>query len=488
MSKRKSLSVAEREFLRLVAEAVSCNPFTPARRELDRRIGGASARATPSEAVKQAVAEVDRRLRALERESRADVRAYAEDDAQIVRAAVLFDVFHRCGPEFDEHVLSQAARGDEPVRVAFAARVMAELGSHGLGTEEAQRYFAKFHQIRRAYYLIDYAASGRSACMQALRARLWNNIFTHDTRFYDRFMWNRMEDFSTLLLGETGTGKGTAALAIGRSGYIPYDPRRGCFAESFNAAFLAMNLSQFPESLIESELFGHRKGAFTGAIDDYIGLFSRCSPNGAIFLDEIGDVGIPVQIKLLQVLQERAFSPVGSHERRRFQGRVIAATNKPLDDLRAGGRFREDFYYRLCSDEITVPPLRQRVQEEAAELEDLVRRILMRLCGEAAGDLVAFALESLAKSPGKDYAWPGNVRELEQAIRRILLKGSYESRRIERGLETELVSGLRGGTLTSQQLLSGYARMLYERHGTYEDVAQRTGLDWRTVKKHIEPA
>ena len=117
-----------------------------------------------------------------------------------------------------------------------------------------------------------------------------------------------------MLLGETGTGKGTAAAAIGRSGYIPFDERQGRFAESFMRGFIALNLSQFPETLIESELFGHRKGAFTGAVEAHQGVLARCSPYGAIFLDEIGDVPVPVQIKLLQVLQERTFCPVGSHE------------------------------------------------------------------------------------------------------------------------------------------------------------------------------
>jgi transcriptional regulator with PAS, ATPase and Fis domain len=108
--------------------------------------------------------------------------------------------------------------------------------------------------------------------------------------------------------------------------------------------------------VIESELFGHKKGAFTGAVDDYQGTFDRCSPSGGIFLDEIGEVAIPIQIKLLQVLQEREFSPVGSHEKRRFEGRVIAATNRSVHRLRKNGQMREDFFYRLCSDMITVPP------------------------------------------------------------------------------------------------------------------------------------
>src|SRR5256885_693597 len=144
------------------------------------------------------------------------------------------------------------------------------------------------------------------------------------------------------------------AIARLGSGHV-FGERR--FAANFAESFIAINLSQYPETLIESELFGHRKGAFTGAIDHHAGVFERCSAYGALFLDEIGEVSIPVQIKLLQVLQERTFTALGGHEKRRFSGRVIAATNRRLDELRRDGRFRDDFFFRLCSDVIEVPTL-----------------------------------------------------------------------------------------------------------------------------------
>ena len=163
-------------------------------------------------------------------------------------------------------------------------------------------------------------------------------------------------DFSTILLGETGTGKGAAAAAIGRSGFIPFDPDHQRFSGSFTDSFISINLSQFSEALLESELFGHRKGAFTGAIEHHDGILTRCSSHGAIFLDGIGDVSIPAQIKLLNVLDERVFSPVGSHERLCFEGRIIAATHRDIHTLRTKGSFRDDFYCRLSSDCIHVPP------------------------------------------------------------------------------------------------------------------------------------
>src|SRR6185295_4556060 len=177
--------------------------------------------------------------------------------------------------------------------------------------------------------------------------------------------------------------KGSAAAAIGRSIFIPYQLRERRFAKNFKDSFIAINLSQFSEHLIESELFGHRKGAFTGAIDHHQGVLERCDAHGALFLDEIGEVSVPVQIKLLQVLQERTFAPVGGRERKRFSGRVIAATNQPLDRLRSEGRFREDFFYRLCSDVIRVPTLRERIAESSAELPQLVRILVERIAGTA---------------------------------------------------------------------------------------------------------
>ena len=324
--------------------------------------------------------------------------------------------------------------------------------------------------------------------MKRLRLALWNCVFTRDVRTYDRYLWNRMEDFSTLLLGETGTGKGAAASAIGRSAYIPFDARRGRFRESFNTTFISANLSQYSESLLESELFGHRKGAFTGAVEDNPGLFGRCGPHSTLFLDEIGDASVPVQIKLLRVLQEREFSAVGSHETRRFSGRVIAATNRPLGELRRGGRFRDDFYYRLSANVIEIPPLRQRFGESPRERRQLVELLLQRTTGQDSPELTDTVLQVLDRDLPSDYPWPGNVRELEQAVRRVLISGRYRGDPwLGRGLsESNLLERLREGRVAARELLGEYCALLYQRCGSYEEVARRAGLDRRTAKKYID--
>ncbi len=487
MSRQTVLKAADREFFADVARAAFANPFGEERSALDRRILGADAGNSRDGLVDRVVAKVGARLAGLAQRREAELVLYAGEDREILRIVFLFDVYHRFRKEFDAFILRQIEAGDAPCRIPFAGDIFTRLDRYGFGAAESRRNFAIFYQIRRAFHFIENSLIGLAPSMQALRFQLWNNVFTSHIGWYDSHLWNRMEDFSTLLLGETGTGKGAAAAAIGRSGFIPYDEKSGCFSESFTRNFIAINLSQYPESLLESELLGHKKGAFTGAIEHHAGIFSRCTPHGSIFLDEVGDVAIPVQIKLLQILQERTFSPVGGHDRLRFNGRVIAATNRPLRELRQQGAFRDDFYYRLCSDIITVPPLRQRLQEEPLELGALVANILKRMIGPAGEPMAPMICAALDKGPGPDYSWPGNVRELEQAVRRIILTHHYagDMQIPPPGAERELTAEMEAGTLDAQTLLARYCLLLHRRHGTYEEVARRTGLDRRTVKKYI---
>jgi len=484
----KSLPPSSREFLLLVSQASFINPFSDEYETQQRRIAGTDTMLTEEELVTLTVERWNDQLHKLHVAGVTSLKQVASEDRELLQYAFLYEIYHRFMSTFDQLIADQIAAGDRSVPVSFASKALALFARRGFEIAEARRYFAIFYQVRRAYYFIDHGLLGSSPSMRQLRLHLWNNVFTHDIRSYELHLWNRMEDFSTMLLGETGTGKGAAAAAIGRSGFIPFEEKRGCFTESFMRGFVSINLSQFSETLIESELFGHKKGAFTGAVDDHQGVFARCSPHGAIFLDEIGDVAIPVQIKLLQVLQERTFSPVGSHEKLRFRGRVIAATNKPLDQLRATGQFRNDFYYRLCSDVITVPPLRQRLAEDPRELVDLVAHLVLRLTGEPSPEAVALVRGVIENSLGRNYPWPGNVRELEQAVRRILLTKHYagDHKAVAPDLRSQLAAGIDHGTLDADTLLSGYCRLLYERHGTYEEVARRTKLDRRTVKAYLE--
>jgi len=481
------LSPEDREFLTLVSRAVFANPFSDERAEADAQISGVPAGADAEVRLESALERVRGFLAGFEAGRRPKLNALDVRDREWVETAYLFDVFHQFIGPFDDLIQQQIRANDESCPAPFAADVLRLLTARGFSHSEACRFLAVFYQMRRAYYFINRSLVGCSPCMKQLRLALWNNVFTRDLRLYERHLWNRMEDFSTLLLGETGTGKGAAAAAIGRSGFIPFDEKRQCFSESFMRSFITINLSQFPEALIESELFGHRKGAFTGAVEAHEGVFARCSPHGAIFLDEIGDASVPVQIKLLKVLQEREFSPVGSHEKRRFHGRVIAASNRSLDELRGQGLFRDDFFYRLCSDVITVPTLRRRLSEEPAELEEMVGIAVGRIVGENSAELTALVCRAIGQDLGRNYPWPGNVRELEQGVRRILLSHTYAGDRAAAApdLRVEIARGIEAGALSAEDLLASYCRLLYRRHGTYEEVARRTRLDRRTVKKYV---
>jgi transcriptional regulator with PAS, ATPase and Fis domain len=400
---------------------------------------------------------------------------------------LLFDIYHRFIDDFDNLINDQVEWGDTPCPVKFAKNAIAMLTERGFETERVLKIFGIFYQLRRAFFFIDRGLVGQSSSMMTLRMHLWNSVFTQDVRWYDKFLCERMEDFSTLLLGETGTGKGAAAAAIGRSGYIPFDPKTGSFTESFTRNFISINLSQYPESLIESELFGHRKGSFTGAVDDHEGILGRCTPHGAIFLDEIGDISVPVQIKLLQVLQERTFSPVGSHVKKRFHGRVIAATNKPISQLRHEKKFRDDIFYRLCTYIISVPSLRQRIKEERNELDILLTFLVGRIVGTAEERIVSMVRELLDRDLEKNYEWPGNVRELEQAVRRIFLTRHYHGdlEGHSTNFKEDFLKSVADGALDAATLLQQYCHMLYKKYATYEEVSRRTGLDRRTVKKYV---
>ncbi|BBO68180.1 Fis family transcriptional regulator [Desulfosarcina alkanivorans] len=484
----KKLTPSERDFFALVHEAVYANPFSDRRSRVDLEIAGLFPGRTDRRGFGETLARVRRHIQRLEETGRATLTAYGHRDRQLLTSSFLFDLFHRFTDQFDRLIIDQLNAGDRSLPVPFAGAVIDLLIGWGFDGEMARRYLAMCYQLRRAFFFIDKHLKGRSESMRRLRESLWNNVFTHDMDLYHRYLWNRMEDFSTMLLGETGSGKGTAAMAIGRSGFIPFDEKKGCFDQSFTRSFIALNLSQYPETLIESELFGHRKGAFTGAVEDYEGVFDRCSPFGAILLDEIGEVGEPIQIKLLQVIQERIFRRVGDHRARPFRGRVIAATNLPAEQLLGGQAMRKDFFYRLCSDLIVVPSLARRIHEDPNELQDLLQIVIERIVGVPSKELTSMVKAQIHHTPGLAYPWPGNVRELEQAARRILMKQDYTPMPPESPSSPAawLQTGFQRQDMTARALVAGYCLMLHQQHQTIEAVARITGLDRRTAKKHIE--
>lgn len=207
---------------------------------------------------------------------------------------------------------------------------------------------------------------------------------------------------SVFVQGENGTGKELVAKAIHY-----YSPRK-------DNMFLAVNCSAFNDNLLDSELFGHVKGAFTGAVKDKKGLFEQAN-GGTLFLDEIGDTSLSMQVKLLRVLQEGTYLPVGATAPKKTDVRIIAATNRDIKKMMETGEFREDLYYRINVINVNLPPLRER-REDVPILMD---HFLKKRCDEAGLPMKSYSKKCMEKM--LDYHWPGNVRELENEVERLVV-------------------------------------------------------------------
>ena len=210
------------------------------------------------------------------------------------------------------------------------------------------------------------------------------------------------ENVTVLLSGETGTGKETFARAIHSSG------------DRKKETFIAINCGAIPENLLESELFGHKKGAFTGATEDKIGLFEAAN-EGTLFLDEIGETSSSMQVRLLRVLQEKEFTRVGETEVRKTNARVIAASNRDLEKMVEAGDFRQDLYFRLSVFPIQLPALKERKED----ITLLAEHFLKSFSSEAGRKYPGFTDDALCAL--ESYSWPGNIRELRNEVERALI-------------------------------------------------------------------
>ena len=498
------LTDAEWAFGTAVREMTVSNPFLPARVAAERAALGAefeeasadwNTRPPTPELIRNHARLIARCAEVTER-ARAAWPGHGRilpADAAMYEAMTGFWLFQTYAARFDAVILAALeGRGAERVDFfpAFKADVEARLNLPGLpeiGTAEAAHLFASAFQIRRAFHNIFQSLVGGSAPMARLRAAIWQSIFSHDLGRYRRGLHARMADFATLVTGPSGTGKELVARAIALSRYIPFEPKRGAFAGDFSIGFFPLNLAALSPTLIESELFGHRRGAFTGALADRAGWMEVCPPSGAVFLYEIGEVGTDIQVKLLRVLQSRTFQPLGSTETRRFAGKIIAATNRDLPPEIRAGRFREDFYYRLCSDQLTTPSLREQLDAAPGELATLVAHIAGRLLdGEEVPGFTRDTLGWIEKNLGRRYAWPGNFRELEQCVRNLVLRGEYRpAGPLVRERTEDWNVLLESGSLTAEELLRRYTRIVFAQAGTIEETARRLDLDRRTVKARL---
>ena len=278
-------------------------------------------------------------------------------------------------------------------------------------------------------------------------------------------------DLTVMITGESGTGKELVARAL-----HDYGKRR-------NGAFVAINMAAIPRELIESELVGHEKGAFTGATQRAAGRFEQAE-GGTLFLDEIGDMPPEAQTRLLRVLQEGEYTTVGGRTPIRANVRIVAATHRDLTQLIRQGLFREDLFYRLNVVPIRLPPLRER----AEDIPELVRHFLAQAGAEG---LPSKTIDSLAMERLKKHRWPGNVRELENLVRRLAALYSQEVIGIE-VIEPELVGGTPmadaiGGGMVGEGLSAMVERHLRDYFGNHGDGLPPVGVYDRVLREVEKP-
>ncbi len=355
-----------------------------------------------------------------------------------------------------------------------------------------EQTYALLNQVCRAFFNIFQCVIGQSLPSARLRATIWESIFTFDMRRYRRCLFDRMQDIATLIVGPSGTGKDLVASAIGRSRLVDFDGKACRFAVDPDTSYMPLNLSAMSPGLIESELFGHAAGAFTGATSARQGWLQQCDRFSTVFLDEIGDLDVSIQVKLLRLLQNRQFQRAGETKTHDFHGKVITATNRDLESRIHEGKFREDFYYRLCSDVIRTPALHEQLADSAADLGRLIGHITGRVLGDGPDHLpaVEYVQHWIERHLPVNYHWPGNVRELEQCVRNVLVHNDYQPRcPVVADDGSALQSSQRQfaeARLSLDELQSRYCTIAYWKTGSFEKAARRLGIDRRTVSGRLD--
>ena len=489
----------ELPLLSYIADINYVNPFTPARIEIEKKIlkldfvfqGMAwnNALSADSRINQKRIASITFELLKLI-DNRLNQGLYPEEhEFEIYEGFIVYYLFEKYRDNFTKVVESE--NQDFSFYRLFSEDV--DFFLHLPGHRQlpcnynASHLFAMFFQLHRAFYFIFKFLIGSSAVAAKLRADIWESLFTHNIKRYQRTLYSHMQDVSTLISGPSGSGKEVVARAIAYCAYIPFAKSKMSFAVNFKQQYSPLHLAAMPSNLIESELFGHKKGAFTGAVQDRAGHLEQISKYGTVFLDEIGEISPDIQVKLLRVLQYRIFQPLGDCVDKTFQGRIIAATNKDIPEAISQGIFRKDLYYRLCSDKIFTPSLEELLDGSKDELLNMIIFVAGKIIDTNEVQVLANeALLWITENLGLNYSWPGNFRELEQCVRNILIKGHYIPPVIIEQTKNSIDDQMRNGSLTADELLAKYCFLIYEKTGSYIETAKILKLDRRTVKSKID--
>lgn len=497
------LSANQRPLLEAVSRLAYANPFLPERVASERAVLGAefqegapvwSQQVDDPEARRVNELRIEARLEPLAEQLRSRLSAGEEARAQdltLYEDAVLYLLYQRYYRSFLEADSTQAGAARWRFYSSFLAdwrRFFHIEGVRFPTGHDPRHTFACFRQIQRAFERIFQDVIGGSMPAARLRAAIWQSAFTHDMRRYRRTLYGRMGEFATLITGPSGTGKELVARAIAQSRYVPFDDQRLAFADDGAGSFFPINISALSPTLVESELFGHRRGAFTGAVADRKGWLETCPALGSVFLDELGELEPAIQVKLLRVIETRTFHPVGATAALEFRGKLITATHRDLAAAIEKGQFREDLYYRLCSDQVTTPSLAAQLADSPGVMRELVLYMSRRVAGAEGEELACEVMGWIEANLGANYCWPGNYRELEQCVKNVLIRRDYRpARRAPEGAVEQFAADARDGRLTADELLARYITIVYSRTGSYEETARRLGLDRRTVKAKVDP-
>ncbi len=499
------IRAAEKRKLELFSQLATCNPFLPKRIELEKKVLGSdfeedgiawSRRLEFTDRERFNVTQLTDASIALIKGIKLQVesgKTLSEESLRHYWYVVIYALLYR-------HIVYQdpgnlrKPESTAAIWKEFLADYRMLVNLPGLTediTQSPGHLFAILCQIHRAFFNIYSFILGESLPSVELRGKVWQSIFTCNIDRYRRNLFDRMSGLPSLITGPSGTGKELVARAIGLSQFIPFNEKQGRFNDNVDqTSFFPLNLSAMSANLIESELFGHRKGAFTGAIADREGWLELCPSHGAVFLDEIGELDPALQVKLLRVVQQRNFSRLGDTKPRKFSGKIIGATNRDLGEEMKEGRFREDLYYRLCADRIETPSLREQLNHRPDDLFFLARHVAKRLAGDDSDSLCDQAVQWIETNLGSEYPWRGNFRELEQCVSSIMIRNEYVPGQSlgpsgERG---DWLNDAIDTTLTADELLQRYCTWMYFRTGGYEAAARKLKIDRRTVKAKIDQA
>ncbi|MFO0757608.1 MAG: sigma 54-interacting transcriptional regulator [Byssovorax sp.] len=533
-SLRPFLDEHDKIVLTAVSRLVTENPFEPAWHDAlriavgERYIPDDGAGLAPGGALAQNLARLNEPLgmRVFGALAAEHARAAPTDEEQaILQCSVLFTLWNELRAPFHQLLLTQ--RTAAPFYDGFTSQIGFLTGYLPTAVPDAAHLFAVLYQVYRALFFISTKIRGTAPAAAAARASIWRAALGNDLGAYVAGLYRRIDEIPVLITGETGTGKELAAECLAHARYIPFDPVKKQFERTHVAGFFVRNLCEVPRELMESSLFGHLRGSFTGATADARGCLGLPRQYEMLFLDEIGELPEPVQVKLLRPLQSREYLPIGETMPLKLQGRHLFATHRDLEALCREGRFRTDLYERIHGARVHMPPLRQMLAEDPASLRHYLRAFVAGTIDRAAHverwtERAANAIE--ASLPG--YAWPRNLRELKHFTERYILTGgkmpmpgaappgavlpgaalpsaalsnvAHGASAPEIGASPESVclpsSGILGprakeGNVSVEELTRAYVtrvHLLSEQN--VSETARRTGLDRRTVQKWLDPA